>query len=102
MAITRPSILTLQIDKIVSGLYRAEVLQNGAQVTPPNTHSSISEAIKEEALAVPDGFAHFMEVRYYGLSSGTIALLQLPQQAETVAERLVELRKELHHIDEDR
>lgn len=96
MASIRPSILTLQIDKVASGLYRAELLENGAQVTQPNTHSSISEAIREEAMAVPEGFAHLMEVRYYGLSSGTFLLSQLPQQAEAIAGQLVDLLAELN------
>lgn len=95
-----PRILTLQIDKVQPGLYRAEVSEHGAQVTDESMHASIAEAIREEAQAVPDGFAHFMEVRYCGLSSGTIALGELPQQAEAVADRLMTLLGDMRLVAE--
>jgi hypothetical protein len=61
---------------------------------------NISEAIRKEALAVLDGFAQFIEVRYCGLSSGTFALAQMVQQADAVADRLMELLAEMHRIAE--
>ena len=100
MAAVKPRILTLQIDKICSGVYRAEALSNGGPVTEPSEYSSISEAIREEALAVPDGFAHFMEVRFCGLSSGTLGLAEVAQQSEPIASRLVSLLGEMTAIAE--
>jgi hypothetical protein len=90
----------LQIDKVQSGVYHAEVLCRGAQVTNPTSHARISDAIREEALAVPDGFAHFMEVRYCGLSSGTIPLGLIAEQADAIANRLVALLFEMRLISE--
>lgn len=98
MAAAEPRILTLQIDKISSGVYRAEAQSNGGQVTEPSEYRSISEAIREEALAVPDGFAHFMEVRFCGLSSGTLGLAEVAQQSEPIASRLVSLLGEMKAI----
>lgn len=95
-----PRILTLQIDKVLPGQYRTEVREGSSQVTDESMHSSIADAIREEALAVPEGFAHFMEVRYHGMSSGTYALRDLTQQADAVADRLVSLLAEMHEIAE--
>ena len=98
MAAAEPRIITLQIDKIASGVYRAEAQVYGGAVTEPSVHSRISEAIGEVAKAVPDDFAHFMEVRYCGLSSGTLGLLEAAQQSEEIASRLVALLAEMHAI----
>lgn len=100
MKTNEPQTLTLHIERVQSGLYRTEVHAHGVQVTEESMHASIAEAIREEAQAVPDDFAHFMEVRYCGLSSGTIALSELPQQAEEVGRRLVALLAEMHQIAE--
>lgn len=100
MAAVEPIILTLQIDKVQSGVYRAEVVCRGAQVTEPTSHARISDAISAEALAVPDGFAHFMEVCYCGLSSGTIPLGLIAEQADAIAKRLMDLMSEMRLIAE--
>lgn len=100
MPTVTPRILTLHIDHVAPGRYRTEVSEHGASVTKECMFSSISEAIREEALSVPEGFAHFMEVRYCGLSSGTIALSALPDQSNAVAEHLIALLHEMHLIAE--
>lgn len=100
MAANTPRILTPQIDKMEPGVYRAEASAHGVPVADESMHSSLAEAIREEALAVPDGFAHFMEGRFCGLSSGTISLSELPSQAEKVANRLVALLADMHLIAE--
>lgn len=94
-----PRILAFEIDKIQSGVYRVAVTCGG-EVTEPGIHSSIEECIREEALAVPDGFAHFVEVRYHGLSSGTLRLSDAPGQAREIADRLVALTAEMYAIAE--
>lgn len=98
MSTSVPRILTLHIDHVGEGMYRTEVCEGGVPVTDEGMYSSISEAIREVSRAVPDGLAHFMEVRYYGLSSGTIALSALPQQADAIADRLVGLLGEMRLI----
>jgi hypothetical protein len=55
-------VLVLQIDKIEAGLYRAAALSGGVEVTEPEMYPSIEAAIREEAAAVPPGFAHFAVV----------------------------------------
>lgn len=95
-----PRILTLHIDHVAHGMYRTEVSESGAQVTKEGMFSSISEAIRAEALAVPEDFAHFMEVRYCGLSSGTLELHKLAEQASAVADQLMELLQEMRRIAE--
>lgn len=89
-------IFAVEIDKLQTGLYRAAVTCGGAEVTEPSIHKNIQEAIREEALAVPDGMAHFMEVRYGGMSSGTYPLSKVPENAAEIADRLVALSAELH------
>ena len=89
-------VLTLQIDKIESGLYRASVLFGGVEVTEPSHYASIEEAIREEATAVPEGFAYFADVIYGGAASGTIALTLLPERASQVADQLVAIVAEMY------
>lgn len=98
MAAVEPRVLTLQIDKIQSGLYRAELRLRGDPIADPVMYSRICEAIREEAESVHVDFAQFIEVRYYELSSGTIPLGLVSGQAEEIAERLVGLMHEMHLI----
>ena len=95
MAAAEPRIITLLIDKIQSGLYRAEAQSHGSQVTEPSVYSSISDAIRVEARAVPSSFAQYMEVRYCGLSSGTLGLEEAAQRCEVIASRLMSLNAEM-------
>lgn len=91
-------VLTIQIDRIDSGLYRAKVLCGGVEVTESSQYISIAEAIREEATAVPDGFAHFADVIYGGASSGTILLALLPERASQVADQLVAIVAEMYGV----
>ena len=88
-------VLTLQIDKIESGLYRAAVLCGSVEVTESSQYASIEEAIREEVAAVPEGFAYFADVIYGGASSGTISLAVLPERASQVADQLVAIMAEM-------
>lgn len=96
MSTTHVRVLTLQIHKESSGMYLAEVLWNRSLVTDPVLYASISEAIQMEASAVPEGFANFMEIRYQDLSSGTMPLVLAQSQSKEVADRLVNLAKEVY------
>lgn len=93
-------VLTLQIDKVESGLYRAAALTGGVLVTEPSFYASIEEAIREEAVAIPAGFAHFADVTYGGASSGTTPLVTLPGRASQIANDLVAVVAEMHRIAE--
>lgn len=84
-------ILTLEIDKIASGAYSAEAMSAGVAVTESSAYSCIEDAVRNEALAVPPGFAHFLEVRYAGFSSGTFVLEDVAGRAGEIADRLVAL-----------
>lgn len=91
-------ILTLDIEKAAPGIYIAHAMNGGVLVTEPAEYNSIEAAIAAEAQAVPEGFAHFMEIRYYGCSSGTELIEALPRKASAIADRLVALVAELHRL----
>ncbi|MDP9607230.1 UNVERIFIED_ORG: hypothetical protein J2W38_007051 [Variovorax paradoxus] len=92
-------ILTLDIHKEAPGIYIARVENSGVLVTEPAEYNSIEAAISGEASAVPEGFAHFMEVRYYGFSSGTELIEALPPKAGAIANHLVALVAEGHRLN---
>ncbi|MGC4394478.1 hypothetical protein [Hydrogenophaga sp. T2] len=98
MAAVEPRVLTLQIDKIQSGLYRAELQWKGDALGEAVVYSRIGEAILAETESVHADFAQFVEVRYHELSSGTIPLSLVSGQAEEIAERLVGLMHEMRLI----
>ncbi len=91
-------VLTLQIDKLTSGVYRAALLSDGTEITTTEEYSSIEDAIREEFCDVPAGFGHFAEVRYSGVSSGTMAIVRFTQEAAEVADRLVATLAEIHRL----
>lgn len=91
-------VITLQIDKIEPGNYRAASLWSGTEVTNPGIYPSIEDAIIAEADAVPEGFAYFVNVTYGGASSGTISLSTLPSRAAQVADQLVAIVAEMHAV----
>ncbi|WP_431106637.1 hypothetical protein [Variovorax paradoxus] len=91
-------ILTLDIHKEVPGIYTARVENAGELVTKAAAYNSIEAAISGEAKAVPEGFAHFMEVRYYGFSSGTETIEAVASKAPAIADRLVALVAEGHRL----
>lgn len=96
-----PMILTLDITKIESGLYEARLSEGGTEVTAPSAYDTITAALRAVAQDIPDDFAHFVEVHYSGVSSGTIGTTRLAVEAEAVAARLVELVAAVHRSEED-
>jgi len=82
-------VLTFEIDRIQPGQYRAIATARGGAVTQPGIYSGIEEAIRKEVEAVPEGFAHFGEVHYGGMSSGTYPLHELAKKASEIADRLM-------------
>jgi hypothetical protein len=99
---THPLILTIDIDRETRGNYVARVEVGGVLVTEPRLYDSISEAIREEALNIPPGFAHFLVFTYNGMSTGTYAVEDVPAKAVELADRLVALNHQMHILLEDR
>lgn len=91
-------VLTIQIDKLASGTYRAAALSGGIEVAEPQLYGSIEDAIRGEARAVPAGFAYFADVVYAGVSSGTTSLESLGERAALVADQLVATLAQMHEI----
>ncbi|SDN51233.1 hypothetical protein [Polaromonas sp. JS666] len=94
-------ILTIDINREVRGVYVARAEQGGVLVTPPRTYDSIATAIRQEALCVPPGFAHFLEFTYDGMSTGTHPIEDVPDKAVELADRLVTLNHQMHMLLED-
>lgn len=92
-------VLTFEIDKIQPGQYRAIATVRGGAVSEPGIYSKIHEAIRKEAEAVPEGFAHFGEVHYGGMSSGTYPLQEVVEKAPEIADRLMWLVAKSHELD---
>ena len=88
-------VLTFQINELGAGLYRTVALRGGVEVNLPEVCSSIEEAIRGVAGAVPHGFAHFANVEYGGASSGTLSLTVLQERADQVAHQLVAVVAEM-------
>lgn len=95
-------ILTIDINKEMPGIYVVRAQEGGVLVTQPETYDRIETAIREQALGIPDGFAHFVEFTYGGMSTGTFAIAEVPAKAAELADRLVALNGEMHMIGESR
>lgn len=91
-------ILTLAIDRIQPNVYRVATLVNAVEVTEATFHLSVEDAVREAAGNVPPGFAHYADVKYCGVSSGTIALSILPGRAPQVADQLMAVVADMHRI----
>lgn len=84
--------LTLQINRLGKGLYQAEL--GGGTITRDGelgVYDTISDAIRGEAEDLPEQLCYFVEVRYSGLSSGSIPTGLLYQRADEIAKHLVDL-----------
>ena len=95
-------ILTIDINKEMPGIYIARAQKGGVLVTEPETYDRIETGIREQALGIPDGFAHFVEFTYGGVSTGTFAIAEVPARAAELADRLVTLNAEMHMIGESK
>ena len=91
-------IITLAIDKVAPATYRAAALHRGVAVCEAGAYASIAEAIREEAAAVPEGFAYFIEPRYHGFSAGTVTLQKAQADANELADRLMQLVAVSHAV----
>lgn len=100
MAAVKTLCMTLNIDRLDRGLYRAEMgapsITRGGELS---VYASIEEAIRGEAEDLPDGMCHFVEVRYSSMSSGTIPLAALSEKAGQIAAELVALVAEAHRLE---
>lgn len=89
--------LTLHIHRLDRGLYQAELV--GRTITREgelSVYDSIAEAIRGEVEDLPEGMCYFVEVRFCGLSSGSLPVGVVPQKAEEIAAHLVALVADVH------
>lgn len=88
--------LDLILEKEAPAVYAAHYPRFAEE---PSYHESIREALLHAADFVPEEIAKFVNVAYRGCRLGTAAICQLPNQAEAMASRLVELVAEVHQAD---
>ena len=93
-------ILTVDIEKEMPGSYVARASVGGVEVTAHQIYDRIETAIRQQALNVPEGFANFIQFSYYGMSTGTYAIKEVPPLAAQMADRLVALIAEQHQINQ--
>lgn len=89
---------TIVILREEKGVYTGHIMVGGVELMAPITHSCIESVIREVAADILDGFAHFVEVTYYGMSTGTFTVLEAAEKAGLMAERLIALIAEEHRI----
>lgn len=89
-------VITFQIVKVTIGLYRAVATSSGVELAEPAHYHSLEEAIQSEASALPEEFAHFADVTYGGVTSGTQSVESLKSQSAEVANRLVAVLAAMH------
>lgn len=94
-------ILDLHINKLESSVYEARLSEGGTEISEPSLHATIADALRFVGGDVPENFAHFVDVHYSGVSSGTIGTIRLAAEAAAVADRLVELVAAVHLSEED-
>ena len=92
--------LTLQIHRLGRGLYQAELV--GETITREgelSVYDSIADAIRGEVEDLPDGMCYFVEIRYCGLSSGSVPVGVMSNKAEEIATHLVALVADFHLLE---
>ena len=88
----------INISKQAPGTYVAQAMKAGQLATEPQIYDRIETAIIEEAQSIPEGFAHFVEFTYYGLSTGTLEIQDAIERAGQLADRLMALMATQHRI----
>lgn len=94
-------LLTLNIDQLAPGSYRAVLTDGSVSVTEGEPiYASIADAIQQSADAVPEGFAYFIEPRFAGVSCGTLRLADASQSAfaENAARCIISVVAEMHAL----
>lgn len=90
----------LHVSKLESSLYEARLSDGGVEITEPTLHATIADALRFLGRDVPEDFAHFVNVHYGVVSAGTIGTARLVLEAESVADRLVDLLGAVHRSEE--
>jgi hypothetical protein len=96
----RVMIPNLHISKLEASLYEARLSDGGVEISEPTLHATIEAALLFVGRDLPEDFAHFVDVHYGGVSAGTIGTARLVDEAESVADRLVELVAAVHRSEE--
>ena len=92
------STITIDINKDAPGVYTARAMSGGVLITDPEAYDRIENAIRSEARSIPEGFAHFVEFTYAGMSTGTLTISDAITRASQLADRLTELVAQQHRI----
>ena len=98
---SRAMLLTLNIDQLAPGRYRAVLTDGSVPVTDSEPiFTSIADAIRQSSEAVPEGFAYFIEPRFAGVSCGTLRLADARQSefAENAARSIISVVAQLHAL----
>jgi hypothetical protein len=93
-------IATLHIEKLERGMYVAHAVVRGAEMPGGESYPSIGDAMRAAAAASLPGLAHFVEVRYAGVSTGTVTVTELHGRADELAARMVAVVAEMHLLAE--
>lgn len=91
-------VVTLDIEQIGPGVYEVHCVD---RPDSPTVHCSISDAIRDYGNSIPRDYAHFVEVRYGGVSLGTQAVVRLSKESEVMASELIELVACVHRSIEE-
>ena len=89
-------ILIVDIEKVAAGQYVAQACIGGINVTDAVAYDRIDTAIADQALSIPDGFAHFVQFTYDGMSTETLLPHEAATRASALASRLVYLNALAH------
>lgn len=93
-------ILVVDIEKVAAGRYVAQACIGGVEVTDAVAYGRIDAAIADQAMSIPDGFAHFVQFTYGGMSTETLLLHEAASRAPVLANRLVYLNAVAHERDQ--
>lgn len=91
-------ILTVHINKEVSGIYLARACLGSTDVGEAETYQGIEAAIHGEAIRAT-GCADFLVFTYGGMSTGTFLVQEVPAKATDLANRLVYLNAQMYEIE---
>lgn len=92
---------TMEIVKIQSGVYEVTLEAGGQPITATEVHESISSAILSVGTNVPDDWTKFVEIRYSGISIGTVSTARMVTQWEELATELVGLYATVAKAEEE-
>jgi hypothetical protein len=94
-------IVMVDIEKAAPGCYVAQARCGGVECAEAVTYGRIDEAIAEQAGAMPDDFAPFIQFTYGGMSTETLQPEEAVSRAVQLADRLMVLQAVAHQHNEN-